>query len=670
MPMAPLTLETLWTPGGQGTAPAYMLRLTNRGSRPLRDFRLCLSGPARLSATDAVEGATLTQRLSNFTELTALPGTALAPGAVWEAQAQGLSYPLRHWSDGATTAYVVDGEGTIHDVMVTPTAARGRNRPLLKGTRRFPVPPQAPVALSILPWPADVAVTHLRAAPGGLDIRPAGPGSQAAADAFAELTQALFPTEALSRSAAENGLPAICADDPALPPEGYRLRFDADAVVLSASGQPGFLYGLVTLGQMLRGARAHPETFRFPAAGQITDHPRMGWRGCHLDVARQFYTGAEVAQLLRVMAWNKLNRFHWHLSDDEAWRVEIDAYPALTDIGAWRGHGLPLPPLLGSGPARTGGYYTKPEVRRLVALAGSLGIEVIPEIDVPGHCYAMLAAIPELRDPSETGTYASVQGFPNNCLNPALPATYPILQTIFDELIELFPSRILHVGADEVPLAAWSGSPLALDRLEEIAGRALRDGHAALKDTTGNLHGADAIEGSATALLQAEFLARVQVFLASRGCITGGWEEAAHGDVIDKDQSYLVGWRDVAISGRLASEGYRIVVAPGQAYYLDMSQSAEWEEPGAGWAGWSGPEKTYAFDPVEGWTDEQLRGFKGVQACIWSEPMTDRAVFDRLVFPRLSAIAETAWTPWREKSWDRFSALCGMMPNLYGHWEA
>jgi len=670
MPKADLTLETLWTPTEGGDAPAYGFRLTNLGAAPIADFRLCLSGPARLAPGDAVEGASLTRRLSNFTELTAAPGTVLAPGGTWEAVARGLSYPLRHWSDGATSAYVVDGDGTLHAVAVAPTAARGRNRPLLKGTRRFPVPSTAPVALALLPWPAEVAVTALGAPPPGLDVRPCGPASGAAAAAIADLTAALFPTEALARGAAEGGLPVACADDPALPAEACRLDFAGDTVTLSASGQPGFLYGLISLGQMIRGAQAHPGTFRFPAAGQIDDRPRMGWRGCHLDVARQFYTGAEVARFLRVMAWNKLNRFHWHLSDDEAWRVEIDAFPALTEIAAWRGHGLPLPPLLGSGPERSGGYYSKDAIRGLVALAGSLGIAVVPEIDVPGHCHAMLTALPELRDPGETGNYASVQGFPNNCLNPALPRTYEVMETILDELIALFPSKIIHVGADEVPLAAWSGSPLALDRLEAIAGRALRDAHAALKDTLGNTHGADAIEGSATALLQAEFLGRIQRFLASRGCVTGGWEEAAHGDVIDKDQSYLVGWRDVAISGRLAAEGYRMVVAPGQAYYLDMSQALDWEEPGAGWAGWSGPRETYDFDPVAGWTAAQLQNLLGVQACIWSEPMTDRAVFDRLVFPRLSAVAETAWTPWAAKSWDRFAALCGLMPNLYGHWEA
>ncbi len=133
-----------------------------------------------------------------------------------------------------------------------------------------------------------------------------------------------------------------------------------------------------------------------------------------------------------------------------------------------------------------------------------------------------------------------------------------------------------------------------------------------------------------------------------------------------RTNAYLFGWRTVEVSAALAGEGYDMVVCPGQVYYLDMANSPAWSEPGAGWAGWSDPEKLYRFDPVEGWTDAQKRHFLGVQSCIWSEPMTDRAVFDRLVFPRLSALAETGWTRPEHKSWERFEALVGLMPVLYG----
>ncbi len=659
-------LEPSWTPAREGQSLAYSLKLTNQSATPAAGFRLCVSGPARIDPAATVEGGALVERLSNHSLFAPPEGFVLEPGEAWTVTARGLSYPLRHWSDGANNAYVVLADGTTAPVALAPIHVVGDNAPLKRGAEIYPVPAQAPAPISIVPWPNRVSISGRLPVPPGLALRPQGEAAEAAAKAFGELTDGLFAVEGIVRPAAEGGLPVSISHAEGFAAEAYALGFSRQGVTVSGGTSTGLLYGLITLGQILRGARLHPHTFLFPAEGEIRDEPSLGWRGTHLDVARQFYASAEVKFFLNILAWNKLNRFHWHLSDDEAWRVEIDAYPDLARIGAWRGHGLPVPALLGSGSQPSGGYYSKAAVREIVGLAGRLGIVVIPEIDVPGHCYAMLQAIPELRDPGETGSYFSVQGFPNNCLNPAREETYRILETIFDELIELFPSKIVHVGADEVPLGAWSGSPQALTRLAELSGEAMAKAHAKRLNVITNTHGADDIEGSGTAVLQAEFLKRIQTFLASRGCITGGWEEAAHGNVIDKDKVYLNGWRNVEVSAALAGQGYDMVVCPGQVYYLDMANSPAWSEPGAGWAGWSEPEKLYEFDPVGGWTDEQKRHFLGVQSCIWSESMTDRAIFDRLVFPRISALAETGWTKPAAKSWERFSAMVGLMPVLYG----
>ncbi|MDH6233525.1 hexosaminidase [Mesorhizobium soli] len=661
-----LRLQTHWTPAAAGESLAYSLTLTNHSSTPLKGFKLCVSGPARIDPEAVMEGGSLTARLSNHSELSPPDGFVLEPGASWTVTAHGLSYPLRHWTDGANTAYVALADGTTLPVAVAATKAKGDNAPLKRGAEIYPVPVAAPVPVAIVPWPNSISVSGSVSVPAGLALRPEGVEAEAAAKAFGELVDDLFPVEGIVRPEAEGGLPVSLSIAEGFGAEAYAIRFAADRVAVTAGTRTGLLHGLITLGQILRGARHHPETFVFPAEGEIRDEPSLGWRGTHLDVARQFYGNAEISRFLKILAWNKLNRFHWHLSDDEAWRIEIDAYPELTHIGAWRGHGLPLPPLLGSGPQRTGGYYTKAAIREIVALAGRLGIEVIPEIDVPGHSYAMLHAMPELRDPAEHGLYFSVQGFPNNCLNPAREVTYRVLETILDEVIELFPFKRIHVGADEVPLGAWSGSPEALARLGDMAGAEVATAHARRLNVVTNHHGADEIEGSGAAVLQAEFLKRIQTFLASRGCITGGWEEAAHGNVIDKERCYLNGWRSVEVSAALAGQGYDIVVCPGQVYYLDMANSPAWSEPGAAWAGWSEPETLYEFDPVKGWTDEQKRHFLGVQCCIWSEPMTDRGVFDRLVFPRISALAETGWTKPERKSWERFRALVGLMPILYG----
>ncbi|AVF03200.1 beta-N-acetylhexosaminidase [Devosia sp. I507] len=669
-PIMSFSLVTTWSPATATEPLGYGIELTNNGDTPIANFQLGFSGPARIDPQATLENGKLLKRLSNHTLIAPPDGYVLEPGATWTSTARGLSYGLRHWSDGANSAYLVLEGGEVVAIPTAPTQGKGHNSPLLKGAVKFPVPAKAPAPFSIIPWPNHVAATGNRIAPPGYDLKPVGDLAGRAAAAFADLTAELFPVEAIVRPAAEAGMPVHVVEKAGLGAEAYEIAFADNSATVSATTRQGMFYGLVTLGHMLRGARQYPATFSFPTAGTISDEPGFGFRGGHLDVARQFYTAAEVSRLIRLMAWNKMNKFHWHLTEDEAWRLEIDAYPQLTEIAAWRGHGKALPPLLGSGPQPTGGYYSKKTVREIVALADDLAMDVIPEIDMPGHFYAALQALPELRDPNEKGEYQSVQGFPNNSLNPAHEPVYRFVETIVDEVLELFPAGVFHLGADEVPLAAWSGSPLALDMIEQMAGPAMRKKHEAQFNQLGNAHGADEIEGSPTAIIQAEFIKRVHKYIAGKGAITGGWEEAAHGDAVAKDKSYVIGWRNVEINAELAERGYDIVVSPGQRYYLDMANGVSWAEPGAGWAGWSGPQETYEFEAREGFSEEGLKHLIGVQSCIWSESMTDRAIFDRLVFPRISAIAEAGWTLPERKSWERFKSMVGLMPIMYGHWSA
>lgn len=632
-------LETAWTPPQGDTPGRYRLTLTNRSEAALDSFRLAVSGPNRIDEADEVVGATVEDILSTYCTFVPDTGFALAAGASWIIDVEKPDTPLRHWTDGATAAFIIHADGTTTPVIVQPNRQTGDDRPLLAGTMQLPRTDTA-AQLSIVPWPHSVDVSGRRTVPAGFAIMADDGAGEVVADNFAALTQFLFPGEGLVRDDEEGGYPVDCRFDDDLGAQTYVIEFAPDGVEIVGGDETGLLYGFITLAQILRGARLDPTRFTFPTAGRIEDRPAMRWRGCHLDVARRFYSSEEIKQFLSVMCWNKLNVFHWHLSDDEAWRVEIDAYPALTENAAWRGHGKMLPPLLGSGPEPYGGYYTKDTVRDIVDLAQDFGIDVVPEIDMPGHCYALLAALPELADRKETGVYHSIQGFPNNCLNPGVGAVYTAIEAILSELVDLFPSQYFHVGADEVPPDAWQTSPLAQGLSEKL-------------------------DASGAAALQAHFLTRVQGFLTRKGKITGAWEEAAHGGGIDKGQSYLVGWHSVAASQKLAADGYDVVVSPGQTYYLDMANSVDWQEPGASWAGQSSPEATYAFDPTDGWSDAERSRLMGIQACIWSEPMHERAVFDRLVFPRLSAIAETAWTPRAAHDFARFANAVGLMPNLY-----
>ncbi len=184
-------------------------------------------------------------------------------------------------------------------------------------------------------------------------------------------------------------------------------------MTLTYGGSAGRQYGLTALAQLLHGARIAPDIFRFPATGSLEDAPRYGWRGCHLDVSRQFYPTDDVTRLIDIMAWMRLNVFHWHLTDDEAWRLEIKAYPTLTTLGVLRGPDEPMLPQLGNGAEPVGGFYSQDDVRSVVAHAASLGVEIVPEVDIPGHSTAMLVALPDLVDGQEApDSYRSVQGFP------------------------------------------------------------------------------------------------------------------------------------------------------------------------------------------------------------------------------------------------------------------
>jgi len=662
-----LRLTSRWTPAEGEIPSVYELILSNDGSESITGFSLGFSGPAaNIDPHAKIGGGTLRSRLSTYSLIAAPEGYVLAPGESWTVSIRSLAHALRHWTDGARGAYLVLADGRVVDVAVSSTIGPAGDVRLHSGAMAFPVPAAPAETVSIIPWPSMVAVSGTRPAQRRLHLEPDSPKASAAVRAFGWLVAELFPNEHLIASEATDGLRVAMRSGAGLGAEAYEIEFEDEAVRIVASTQIGFTYGLITLGQIVRGAREHPGKIVVPATGRIADTPALRWRGTHLDVARRFYPTSEIRRLLAILSWNKMNRFHWHLSDDEAWRIEIDAYPALTGIGAWRGHGLPLPPLLGSGAQRTGGYYSKADVREIVAFGQDLGIDIVPEIDIPGHCYAALAALPELRDEDDRSTSVSIQGFPRNCLNPAHEPVYRFIETVVDEMLEVFPSRIFHLGADEVPLAAWSGSPKALALLEKLASKTSGDRHRTAENPSQSHGLADEIEGSGTAALQAHFIARVHRYISGKGAITGGWEEAAHGGVLDKKASYLVGWRSVEVSAALAREGYDIVASPGQRYYLDMANGPDWSEPGAGWAGWSAPEETYRFEPRAGWSATELAHLLGVQSCIWSEPMADPAVFDRLVFPRLSAIAETGWTQPEHKSWERFRAFAGLMPTMYG----
>ena len=628
-----LHLDNAWHPD-PAPAGTWQMTLTNLTDDVLSGFTLSLTSITRVVGEPELENARFLKRDANFHSFAPPEGVRLAPGEAWRFRVASLNRSPFHRNDAAKTAWVTV-DGVHHPVSVGDL--------MLQGSVPALPPPRLPegrltLPFALLPWPRSI-----NAVPGPAPVILAAASGTSVADlrlmmSVDALHARLFPAArslfTLTPAMGDRTLAFTTAD---MPEEAYRLDF-GDTITLTANNEAGRRHGLVTLARMLHGAFDDPD-FLFPASGHIKDAPRYGWRGCHLDVSRHFWPTEDVLRFVDILAWKKLNLFHWHLADDEAFRAEILGLPELTQAGVTRGPDLPtMLPQLGDGIEETGGFYTQAQMRAVVAHAASLGVEVMPEIDIPGHCAALLAARPELVDPDEPAeSYHPVQGFPNNALNPAMPGTWEVLETMLDELCAIFPSRHFHVGGDEVAKNAWLDSPKARVLMQ-------REGLA------------DTFE------LQSWFLTRVKAMLDERGKVLVGWNEVAHGGGVPPESTLLMAWENAAVGIELAERGYDVVMTPGQAYYLDMVQGADWLENGAGWAGPVPPKQSYDYEAEGDFPDHLRDRMRGIQACIWSEHFTTKAWFNDLVFPRLSAVAEAAWTPAAEKDWLRFARQARQHP--------
>lgn len=426
--------------------------------------------------------------------------------------------------------------------------------------------------------------------------------------------------------------------------EGYQLYVRPNIIFIRANTDAGFFYAIESLRQLFPPqifAHAWQRNIVWAApAVEITDYPRFAYRGLHLDVARHFFTVEEVKRLLDLMALNKLNMFHWHLADDEGWRIEIKQYPQLTQIGAYRGYGLPLQPTLGSGPDPYGGYYTQADVQEIVAYAKARHITIIPEIDTPGHARALVKSMQTpmgnpLEDPQDQSQYTSVQGYHDNVVSPCMPQTYTIMNNIMGELASLFPGPYIHIGGDEVPKGAWEKSPACLVFM--------------------------ANHGIATfPQLQNYYHSKIQEIAASHGKKVGGWEEMlAGGNWVKKDALIYI-WNDPSDAKKIANEGYNVIQNPAPYLYFDLAYNDDSAEPGYYWAGYINEHAPYSLTPV---TSDMSPAIKnrvlGVQGDLWSENLISQDRLDYMAFPKMAALAELAWTPAKKRQWYNFSDRLG-----------
>ena len=413
-----------------------------------------------------------------------------------------------------------------------------------------------------------------------------------------------------------------------IPPEGYRIDISARRAQLSAGDDAGLFYGLQTLLQLA------DERGNLPCVS-IEDHPRYRYRGLHLDVCRHFFPVRFIKHYLDWMASCKLNTFHWHLTDDQGWRIEIKRYPRLTEIGGYRTRtqigGFHEDPLTYE-QGRYGGYYTQDELREVVAYAAKRHIAVIPEIEMPGHATAALAAYPELacgHGPKSFET-SGRWGVLDDVFCPGKEQTFEFLEGMLDEVLELFPSKLIHIGGDECPRVRWKECPDCRARMEDEG----------IEDEAG---------------LQTYLTLRIGRHLEAKGRRLIGWDEILDGELAPG--AVVMSWRGTRGGIAAARRRHEVIMTPSTYLYFDKKATDSYDEPVSLSSSLLPLEKIYGYDPDEGIAPEDRRYLLGVQANLWTEFIRTEGRASFQLLPRIYALAEIAWSPVERKSWREFSEV-------------
>lgn len=618
-----LRLDTTYDPT-LGRSGGFELRIANGSGTAVVAERLALTSIVPITPPPG-SPVSIVRRVSVYHELSIGGPIEVGAGGSSVVATVWCEFPPIHANDGPASAFLIHADDTTSPLAVAEMRRRPGDPASLAEVTAAPAVPTGGESGRSATDIAPAARSGRESGHSPVDIAPAAPGAGEGpgralrlADG-GDLATAIWACMASCERAAYGAGPVVLAGgsgnaDPvtvriegSLGAERFVLSEREGAPIEVVAGDEGGLRrALSALARQRRGERP-------PLGG-----PRHEWRGFHIDLARQWYPAATVAGLIEIAGWYGLNRVHLHLTDDEGWRVPIAAYPVLTEVGAWRGYGLPVPPLLGTGAEPTGGSYTSSDIAEWVGVAAGLGIDLIPEVDLPAHSYATLAALPELRDPDDARGAMSVQGFADNVLNPGVAATMPFLEQVLGEIADRFPGPWIHVGGDEVPAGAWLGSPAALRFAAERG-----------------VEGTRGIEGA--------FMRDVIGVVRGLGRQVGVWQEAAECGALQPGEGYAIGWTSNAVNRTLAAAGYDVVAAPAQAYYFDMADSADWSAPGAFWAGVITPDTVAAFDPMAGWSSTERAHLRGVQACLWSEHVHDDQILRRLLLPRLAVFADSAW---------------------------
>ena len=434
----------------------------------------------------------------------------------------------------------------------------------------------------------------------------------------------------------------------ALAPEEYLLDVTKNGVKVQASSVAGFRYATQTIGQMLPAAyygsaQAAGEKWVLPCVS-IQDKPRFAYRGMHLDVARHFFDVNEVKRYLNVMAAYKMNRLHWHLTDDQGWRVEIKKYPKLTEVGAWRDSTMIDKNWDEFDHTRYGGFYTQDEIREVVAYAADLGITIVPEIDLPGHMVAAMTAYPELGCTGGPYTVRPIWGIADEVLCPGKETTFEFIEGVLSEIIDLFPSEYIHIGGDECPKGEWERCSACQKRIKELGLKG--DG-----------------KHTAEQYLQSYVTARVQKFVNDRGRKIIGWDEILEGNLAEG--ATVMSWRGAKGGIEAAKRGFDVVMTPNTYMYFDYYQSDSTALEPLAIGGHLPVDKVYSCEPCTDIPTEAQSHILGVQANLWTEYIATPEHLEYMLLPRMCALSEVQWCRPENKDFDRFKASLAHTFDIY-----
>lgn len=410
--------------------------------------------------------------------------------------------------------------------------------------------------------------------------------------------------------------------DPLLGTEGYQLEISAKGVVIRANQSAGLFYGVQTLRQLiLDGSKTIP-------AMEVIDWPRFSWRGIMLDVGRHLFPMEFIKRLIDGMALNKLNVLHWHLTEDQGWRIEIQKYPQLTKIGSQRSASPILADREKLDDKPYGGFYTQADVKEIVAYAARRFITVVPEIEMPGHSLAALAAYPELGCTGGPYQVRTHWGIEKDVYCAGNEQVFTFLQDVLDEVLFLFPSEFIHIGGDECPKDRWEECSKCQ---EAIRRNKLKDEHE----------------------LQSYFIRRIETYLNSRGRRLIGWDEILEGGLAPN--ASVMSWRGVEGGIQAVKQGHDVVMTPTNHCYFDYSQSEDLDREPPAIGGYLPLEMVYAYEPVPAeCTPEEAQHILGVQGNLWTEYIPTPEQAEYMLFPRTCALAEVGWSKPKERNYSDF----------------